>query len=229
MNYKKNITPLLRDVFALTKQILGLMILFSISRLGFFLFNQSHFADITFSRLAFIFYGGFKFDISAIIYVNILYIFLFLAPNPLRYKKYYKKTLKYLFVITNSIAFAANTVDFFYFDFILKRTTSDVFMFAGEGNILKLLGLFFIDYWYGIVFLIIQIIILIFLYNRTVNNNIEKINNKIYYPLGVIQLIIILVLSVIAMRGGYSHSTRPITLSNAGKYIQKPLEINPRV
>ena len=225
MNTKIKASLHFTEIFTLAKQILIVMLLFSISRLEFYLFNSEHFADITFSRLAFIFYGGLKFDISAITYINILYVFLFLIPAPFRYNKIYKKILKYLFIITNSIALAANTVDFFYFDFILKRTTTDVFMFVGEGNILKLLGLFFIDYWYGIILLVIQIILLIFLYNRTKITKPEIINKKIYYPAGVIWFVFVLLLAIVAMRGGYSHSTRPISISNAGKYTQKPLEM----
>ncbi|MEN8119064.1 MAG: sulfatase-like hydrolase/transferase [Bacteroidota bacterium] len=215
----------LQEEYVLLKRIFLLMVLFSISRLGFYLFNAEYYTDLNLLRTLKIFGGGLKFDISAIMFINVLYVLLFLLPFPFRYKKIYKNILKYLFFISNGIALVANTIDFFLFDFILKRSTTDVFMFAKEGNILTLLGLFFIDYWYGIVFWLAQIILMIFFYNKTDIRKPQNINKKRYYLSGVAWLLISLYFSIIAMRGGFTGTTRPITLGNAGKYTEKPLEM----
>lgn len=215
----------LQEEYVLLERIFLLMVLFSISRLGFYFFNAEHYTDLNFLRIFKIFGGGLKFDISAIMFVNVLYILLFLLPFPFRYKKIYKNILKYLFFISNGIALATNTIDFFYFDFILKRSTTDVFMFAKEGNILTLFGLFIIDYWYGLLFWLVQIFVMIFFYNKTDIYRPENINKKRYYLTGVTWLLISLYFSIIAMRGGFTGTTRPITLGNAGKYTEKPLEM----
>jgi len=215
----------LNEEYVLLKRILILMLLFMISRLGFYFFNTEHYADITFSRLIRIFSGGIKFDISAIMFINGLYLLLYLLPLPFRYSKTYKGFLKYFFFITNGIALAANTMDFFYFDFVLKRSTSDVFMFAKEGNIITLLGLFVVDYWYGVLFWIAQIALLVFLYNKTNIEKPVKIKKLPYYLTSVAWLLISAYFAIIAMRGGFTGTTRPITLGNAGKYTEKPLEM----
>ena len=214
----------IREEYILLQRIFLIMVLFSISRLGFFLFNQAHFQDISFAHLLKLFAGGLKFDISAIMYVNSLYLVLFLIPLNFRYRKNYQKFLKYLFFFTNGIALAANTIDFFYFDFILKRSTAEEFMFAKEGNIIKLFGIFFIDYWYGIIFWLGQMVIMVYFYNKTKLEKPEEVN-KSYYISGILWMLISMYFSVIAMRGGFTGTTRPIAINNAGKYVNKPIEM----
>ena len=119
-----------------------------------------NFPDMTFSHFMRLMYGGLKFDISGILFLNSVYIILYLIPFPFRYHSVYQSILKWLFFLSNGFALALNTADFFYFEFILKRSTADVFMFATEGNILTLLGLFIIDYWRGVVFWLLMITIM---------------------------------------------------------------------
>ena len=212
------------EEYVLLIRILLIMTLFSISRLAFFLVNKSHFQDISFSHLLELFAGGLRFDISAIIYVNSLYIILYLIPANFRYGNVYQKFLKYLFFITNGIALIANTIDLFYFDFILKRSSAEEFMFAREGNILKLFGIFFIDYWYGIIFWLGLMAIMIYFYNKRKLQKPEQ-TTITYYISGIFWLLITIYMSVVAMRGGFTRTTRPITLNNAGKYVNKPIEM----
>jgi arylsulfatase A-like enzyme len=214
----------LNEEFVLIKRILLIMVLFTISRLGFYLFNTEHFPDITFGRLLTIFAGGLKFDVSAIMYVNSLYLLLYLIPSKFRYNNGYKRFLKYLFFITNGIALAANTIDFFYFDFILKRTTSEEFMFAKESNIVKLFGIFLIDYWYGLVFWLAQMFLLVYFYNKTETLSKPKLNASFYIS-GIFWLLLTVYFAVVGMRGGFDGTTRPIALNNAGKYVEKPIEM----
>ena len=166
------IKPEIRQSFNINHQLvliyrfLLLLLLFFISRLGFYFFNTEHFADMTLPRFMVILLGGLKFDTAGILLINLFYIFLYHLPFPFRDKKVYKGILKWLFIVSNSIALGANTIDFFYFDFILKRSTADVFMFAGEGNMLTLIGLFLVDFWYGLVFWVLQVFVLIYAYDR---------------------------------------------------------------
>jgi len=202
-----------------------LMVLFGISRLGFYFFNTEHFPDMTFFRFMRIMFGGLKFDFSGILFVNALYVLLYLLPLPFRQHKIYQSVLKWLFFITNGIAFAANTADFFYFDFILKRSTADVLMFAGEGNILTLFGLFMVDYWPGFVFVVFQMLILVYGYNRLKFNEIANPEKWSFYLSGLAWLLISVYFTIVGIRGGFTGTTRPITLGNAGAYTEKPLEM----
>ena len=61
------------------------MLLFSISRIGFYVFNFRMFPDIPFSQLLTILKGGLLFDISATIYINLIFIFFQIVPFEFRY------------------------------------------------------------------------------------------------------------------------------------------------
>lgn len=214
-----------KELYILLKRLIVVLSLFTILRIIFYFFNLEHYEGMTFSHFLRIMQGGLKFDISAIMFINFLYIFLFLLPFPFKYNRKYQSFLKYLFLIPNSIAVAMNMGDVFYFDFILKRSTVDVFLFAGESNILKLFSLFFIDYWYGVLIGIFLIFLLIFIYNRI---KLQKPNFKFglyYYILGFIILIFSCFLSVMGMRGTFVKSSFPITLGDAGIYVNKTEEM----
>lgn len=210
----------------LIKRILLVMVLLSITRMLFFLFNFEHFSDISFLRFLRILLGGLQFDISAFLYLNSLYIILYVLPLPFRYHRVYQTMLKYLFLIVNGLILASNIMDFFYFDFILKRSTADVFHWAAEGNILQLFKRFFIDYFVGILIWLGLIFLLVFSYNKTKINRPDPLQGWVYYPTGIFILLLTMYLSVIGMRGSFVPSFRPISLGNAGKYTEKPLEMS---
>lgn len=216
----------LQEALVLIKRILLVMILLTTTRLLFLLFNIDHFSDISFSGLLRIFLGGLQFDISAFLFMNMLYVLLYILPFTFRYHRVYQNVLKYLFFVVNGLALAANILDFFYFDFILKRSTADVFHWVTEGNILVLFKQFFIDYFIGILIWIALVFLLVFFYNRTRLRKPETLLRWVYYPTGVLFFLLTMYLSVIGMRGSFVPSFRPITLGNAGKYTEKPLEMS---
>lgn len=206
-------------------QIFVLMLLYSVSRVGFYFFNSNYFSDMTFLRFLRIMAGGLKFDISGILFVNSIYILLYLLPFPFRYHRIYQLGLKWLFYLTNGFALALNTADFFYFEFILKRSTADVFMFAKEGNILTLFGIFLIDYWRGVVFWIFLLAIMVTAYKKYKVKRPDIKNKFLSYGTSLAWLLVSIYFSIIGMRGGFTGTTRPITLGNAGAYTEKPLEM----
>jgi phosphoglycerol transferase MdoB-like AlkP superfamily enzyme len=210
----------------LAYRILIVMLLFSISRAGFYVFNYRMFPDIPFSQLLTIFRGGLLFDISATIYINLIFILFSIIPFEIRYNKIYQEILKYLFFITNGLAIAVNSADFIYYRFVLKRATTDIFQtFENENNLVKLFFKFQIDYWQVVLFALLLIFLMVLLYNQvTVGKPVIK--NKLYYhALNVLIAPLVAGLVVIGARGGYAHSTRPISISNATKYVDNPRDV----
>jgi len=208
-------------------RFLLLMILFSACRILFFLFNKDFFPNTTFSGLTTILCGGLQFDTTAILYTNILYFFLFLIPFTFRYNTIYQSILKYFFLITNSLAIGANCADIVYFQFTMRRTTASVFKeFKNEENFGSLIPKFITDYWYIFLIWILLTVILVILYRKVEKPSIQKgfKNRAVYFANGLAIMLIFLTLIVGGLRGGFRHSTRPITLSNAGQYVKEPLE-----
>lgn len=223
---RNTIKTLKGNIFTiLILRLLIVMLAYSICRLGFYLFNINAYSDVTFSSLTRMLAGGLKFDISAIVYTNILVILLHIIPFKFRYNKNYQTFTRWIFYIFNFIALSLNMSDFIYYRFTLKRTTMTLFKeFRGNTNIGDLLISFVWDYWYASAFGILMFIGIIYLYKKVKVGNPLKYNNYIYYAVNTALMAVFIGLSIAGMRGGFLHSTRPITLSNAAKYIEKPNE-----
>jgi hypothetical protein len=212
---------------SLALRISGIYILFSLCRLFFVLFNSGYFHYSGSERILNWIWGGLVFDTVAILYVNILLIVLATLPLKIRYKKWYQTILSVVFIVTNSIAIAANIADIFYYPFTLTRTSSSVFrQFENESNLGSLFGKFLVDYWYGVIIFLLLVVALIYLARQTRTGGQAGQRGFFYYAYAFILLAITYTLFIGGVRGGYKHSTRPITLSNAGQYIKEPGEVN---
>lgn len=222
----KKTFPSANIYFVLLYRILIVMLLLTLSRIGFYVFNIRMFPDITFVQFAGILKGGLLFDISAAVYVNLIYLFFNLLPFDFRYNTIYQKILKYFFFITNGIALAANGADYVYYRFVMKRATSDIFgTFENESNLVRLIFRFMLDYWPVTIFTLLLIYLMIFLYKR-LNPAKPQVHNRIlYHSLNLVLVPVFAGLIVIAGRGGYKHSTRPITISNAARYVDNPRDV----
>jgi phosphoglycerol transferase MdoB-like AlkP superfamily enzyme len=203
------------------------MALYSFGRVGFYLFNTSFFPEMTWARMARMMLGGLRFDLSATLYSNSLFILLMIVPLTIRFKPLYQKILLWIFIVVNSIAFAINTADFIYFRFTLRRTTVSIFsQFKNEENLGRLSIRFLWDYWYAVLFWILTVSILYFVIRRIKFSGPQTTNKIGFYGSGVVAMLLSVYLFVGGARGGFRSSTRPITLSNAAAYASVPNDIN---
>jgi len=220
-NWNRNI------YWALVRSLVVVMVLYSVSRIGFYLFNTSFFPNLTFQRFVIIMGGGLRFDLSATLYSNSLFILLMILPFTFRFRNWYKSMVKWIFIITNSIAFAANTADFIYYRFTLRRTTlSFLNQFENETNLGKLLFQFVFDYWYATLFFVFLVTLLVIAFNRISYDGPQQPNKWKFYGYGIVAFALSIGLFIGGARGGFRESTRPITLSNAAAYVKEPREIN---
>ncbi len=184
------------------------------------------FPGVSFNQLITLMKGGLTFDISAVVYINILFIFLSILPFDFRYKDIYQSVLKYIFFITNGIAIAMNGMDFVYYRFIDKRATADVFKtFEHETNLVKLFFRFLYDYWPATLFTLLLWFLMVYLYNKVKTERPESKNKVAYHTVNILMIPVVIALVIGAARGGYKHSTRPITISNAARYVENPRDV----
>jgi len=184
------------------------------------------FPGVTPGQFLTILYGGLSFDISAIVYINILFILLQIIPLDIRYNEYYERIVKYLYFITNGIAIAMNGMDFVYYRFINKRATADVFKtFENESNLFRLFFRFLLDYWPATLFTLFLWFLMVCLYNKIKPLRPSPGNRIVYFGFNILMMPLVIALVVGAARGGYKHSTRPITISNAARYVETPRDV----
>lgn len=171
--------------------------------------------------------GGFRLDVVAILYTNMLFLVLMILPLFVRFQPVYQKVVKWIFLITNSAALALNVSDFIYFKFTLRRTTGDIFQqFENETNLGGLFFRFLIDYWYATLFWIAVVVLMAWLYNKVQLTGPMIRNRVTFYFAGLLALPLVGVIAVYGIRGDLKHSTRPLTLSDAGKYVEEPADVN---
>ena len=207
-------------------RILLVMFLFSISRIGFYLLNFKMFPGIASGEFLSIMKGGLLFDLSATIYVNSLFILLNVIPFDIRYNEIYQRIMKYLFFMTNGLALAINSADFVYYRFVFKRATADVLRtFENETNNTRLFFRFLVDYWQVTLFCILLWILMVYLYNKVRVIKPEPSNKIVYYGINTLAIPLVAALAIGGVRGGYKHSTRPITISNAARYVENPRNV----
>jgi len=212
---------------ALFKLIVLLMVLYSVCRIGFYLFNINFFPNMTLGRFFRIMLGGLKFDLTAILYLNSLIVLLLIVPFTFRFNVIYQRVVKYLFIGINSLGLAANVADFIYYRFTLRRTTVSVFnQFGNEKNKALLFFEFVIDYWYAVLVWLILVFLLVKLYERITIVGPQLKNKWVFYFSGLAGMVLIVYLFIGGVRGGFRHSTRPITLSNAAEFATVPKDIN---
>ncbi|MGJ1263750.1 LTA synthase family protein [Sphingobacterium spiritivorum] len=211
---------------AVALRFLLLLFIYTLLRIGFYWINIGLFPNVSAGELFTMMKGGVKFDVAALLYLNILYILLYIIPVSFKYNSTYQRIAKWIFVITNSIGIALNLIDYAYYPFTLKRTTGTVIdQFANESNLLKLTFDFLLGYWY----LVVLFVGLVYLLAKTYDLiKVEKPQVFSWKTAGIhlILMLFYAFLFIGGVRGGWAHSTRPITLSNAGDYVKVPEEMN---
>lgn len=174
------------------------------------------------NKLENIIWGNLRFDTAAVFYLNLLYVVLFLFPLHFKEKKGYFLFLKITYLLTNGIGVIMNLMDSVYFPFTTRRTTATVFSeFKHEDNLLKIVGYELFNHWY----LTLACILLIYLLSRLYRQPSRQIHSLVgYYTTHFALLGIMIPLSIIGIRGGIGKAIRPITISNANRYVSSPLE-----
>ena len=174
-----------------------------------------------------LFGAGLLFDTPAILYTNSLILLTFLIPLHLKDSPIYYRVARWIYVIVNSIAVYMNLMDCVYFPFTGKRTTASVFAeFSNEGTgeMMKIFGGQFLSHWY-LVLLAALITIAFWKLFRPFPDRVKKPERlPRYYLLSILALVLAIPLCIGAIRGGFTKATRPITISNANQYVNRPAE-----
>jgi phosphoglycerol transferase MdoB-like AlkP superfamily enzyme len=212
------------DIFSvLIYRLLILYLLYTLSRIGFYVYNSAFFPDIEVSQLMQILAGGLRFDTTAIVYTNLLLILLHVIPFNFRYNTKYQSVLKFLFFAVNGVALAVNCSDFVYYRFTLKRTTGEIFsLFQTEENLGRVFLKSMVLYW-GVTLFWLFLMLLMTAFYRLVQVKKPLWQPAwLYHGANVTLMLLAISLVVAGGRGGFAGTTRPINNSNAAAYVEKP-------
>lgn len=206
--------------------LLLVMVLYTISRLFFYLVNVDLYPNVSVSHLLEMLAGGLRFDLTALLYLNSLYLLLVLLPLPatIRNHQKYLCTAKWAFWLPNILGFIANCMDIVYVRFTDRRTTCTIFTeFQNDGNLISIIGQSMWQYWYVTLFGI-ALLVLFIICTRKQWHVVTPRKVWIYYVVESMLMLATIYFVVIGIRGGFGKYTRPITISNAMQYTNTPQE-----
>lgn len=222
---KKFISTYLSPLAAVGKNILLLYIVYFLARIVYLLLNWSYFAP-TLSMHSFgeILHGGLVFDTSAILVTNIPFFVFMLFPLHWKENHIYQEVCRWYFVIINSFMTAANLCDAVYFKYTMRRTTTTVFQeFHNEGNLFSIFTTEVLNHWY-LVLLFAGIVYVLWHFYSQPKLYWRELSWWRYDLTCLLSLAAIAPFVVAGIRGGFSKAVRPITISNANQYVDRPID-----
>lgn len=206
--------------------MLLVMAMYTLLRLVFYWINIDLYPNVSAQHLLEMLQGGVRFDLTALLYLNSLYLLLVLLPLPakIRNHKNYIAIAKWAFWLPNIIGFIANFIDIVYVRFTDRRTTCTVFTeFQNDNNLASIIGQSIVQYWY-VTLLGLAIIALFIVCSRTKWKVKPPRRAWLYYLAETALMLVSVYFVVIGIRGGFGKYTRPITISNALQYTNTPQE-----
>lgn len=154
----------LTNLHILLKRLLWVYLLYTLSRLVFLTANFSFLQQFPTTEIVSAFLIGLRFDTTAILYTNSLFILLHLFPLTIRKHPLYQTILKWLFIVSNSLALLLNLIDAGYYQFSGKR--SGVELLNMQKDITDQSSQYIKDYWYLALLIIVTIWLLIRVYPK---------------------------------------------------------------
>ncbi|MBR6432178.1 MAG: LTA synthase family protein, partial [Muribaculaceae bacterium] len=221
---KKLSTSLLAPVWAVIVNLLMVYVIYALARLVYLGLNWSLLSPALQGSLTDLIKGSLQFDTSAIAYTNMLWVVLMLLPLHLKERPTYHRVLRWLFVVLNGLALIVNLADAVYFPFTLRRTTSTVIKeFGNEGNLAGIILGEALHHWYLVLLAVALIAALWWLYRQPRLDH-RRLSWWRYDLLMLVALLLSVWLGVAGIRGGFTTAIRPIAVSNAKQWVNRPMD-----
>jgi len=213
----------------LVLRLLLVLLLMVITRLLIYFLHPSLFPGITPLKLLYYAFAGLRFDIVAVLYVNIVFILMLILPFRFRRNKTYNLVADIIFYVTNIIILVPNLADTAYYPFSLKRMTIDIINYISTGDdTANMMPQFIRDFWYVFLLWLTCIFLLIFIGRRIKVSTRYVMQKQPYYYLSqTLSMLLFIALLVLGVRGGVQ--LKPIGILSASQYApsqETPVVLN---
>ena len=214
-----------QPLLAIGVNLLLLYVAYFVTRLVYLAENWSYFTPtLTMSSFAEMVRGGLVFDTAAILVTNIPYIVFMLLPLHWKEHPAYQCFCRWLFVVVNGVMLATNLADAVYFRYTLRRTTTTIFQeFQHEGNMGGIIMTEVVNHWYLVLAFVLLVYALWRLYRTTALSH-RQLSWWRYDLACLLSLAAVAPFVVAGIRGGFTKAVRPITISNANQYVDRPTD-----
>ncbi len=204
-------------------RFLGLLLVWMVCRIGFYIFNTDAFPIGGVWNFLKLLFFGLRFDLAALVYVNSLLALTYIIPFSFRKNLTYQKIQKWIFLLINSIALIFEVGDMGYFQFAFRRAIGSDLSLIGETT--NMAFQFFYDFWHLLIVYGLLVAFLNFVYKKT---TLRTPQIKLNFIIQSLIFPIVVGLLIIGMRGGIQ--LRPIMSLTAAQYVDDmrlmPLQTN---
>lgn len=196
------------------RSLLGLIIL-TLCRLLFIIFNFNYFNNNELTDLPWVLFYGIIFDIQAIVYCLIPFHLICLFPFKIKSNKHFNIFIKFTFILGISLILVLNLIDFEFFKIKNRRSGIELFHLVNDPANPIMSYLF--TYWYLLILLIVFVFILIKLYPTISNKQITTSNSTKTILLRLSLFLITSVFLIIGARGGLN--VKPLRSFDAARFV----------
>jgi len=205
-------------VVLLVYRLLAILLAMSVSRWLVYLFNLQFFHQLSLVEAFGLYFKGMRFDMSVIMTLNLPLVLYYCFPSQKIINRVPQRVIDFIYVVSNAFAIFLNFMDIVCFHYFGKHITVDFFAQLGHSEELSwgIMGQVVFDYWYLIV------IFVLFLLSINVVARFTRLHHPIqeaepyWITRQAVSLVLMLVLSVIALRGGLQ--AEPINMATAQHY-----------
>lgn len=202
-------------------QVFISLLLLWLTRFAFVAYNASMVDVSSFGELMWLSLNGLRFDLTAVLYFNVLFIAMRILPFRFTTNAVYLRISDFIYYITNIVMLVINLGDIPYFRFTGARMRwNSLIEMASDSNIFGIIFSYFSGYWWAFILIIAVAALLIFLYHRV---TITTAKFKIWQR--ALTFILLGVLSFVGMRGRVGHGIA-LAIADASWNIRTAPQIN---
>ncbi|WP_165903605.1 LTA synthase family protein [Hymenobacter gummosus] len=205
-------SPLLR---LLLRRFALLLAAYLLLRLGFYAANYGVFAEASAGQTLWAFWHGFRFDLAALLVLNVPFVLLSFVPW---YERNWQRALRGVYLTLNAPGLALNIIDSQYFKFIGRRTSDELFTITGD--IERQAGQLVWHYWFLLVPFALLFGLLWYFYPMPAAAPEETAPARALQRMGqaMLELALVAGLTVLGIRGGLQ--LKPLRPGHA--FVQAP-------
>ncbi|MFR3795306.1 MAG: LTA synthase family protein [Barnesiella sp.] len=207
-------------------QLVIAVLMMVLTRLFYYLYNQDLFAGIRVGELLKLFWGGVRFDLAAVFYLNLLFILLRILPFEFVNKHSYIKLTNIVYIVCNGMGIIMNMADAPFYRFTSSRTQwSYLLEFFEDKNAVVIFGGHLVTFWPVAVWGIFFIFLLIYLSSGVRIKRMTFRNQKVKFIFSLLMLFLFSAITFIGIRG---HMRRdfPLAVGDAIQYVDNNRDIS---
>lgn len=191
--------------------VFSLLLLYFLIRTGFLIYNYNRFSQFSASEIFSAFLIGLRFDISSIFFINIFPLVLLNLPGKIFRNKYYEGTIFTILVAANLLMIIISFSDYGYYNITERRLSYELYFMISD--IISILPGLIISHYIISIIILLTAAAIIYFSSKFIKSFHIKHPRKSTFVKELLFLIVLIICSVIAIRGGLQ--LKPLRQANA--------------